>query len=315
MNPTNKVLISTVFIAVFNLAYYQAFEYSFMHVKVVDTAEFNAPPASNSSVAAYSNHFSKFSYKPFKTISESVFERLFDLPATGDVLADTVSVSRKTRQLLRHSSGTVYPFIPDESIDKAVRQTVMCDSYARTTIAALEYLGYVGRVVYLNGHVTMEVYDFERAKWLYIDPNYGTYFTRPDGDLLSITEFQARLRDDEEIIIHSMDDSTDDPHLVDGQPYPGYDDRTSLTKYLSIMRTQRSPYLNGHTAFEDGYGYNYRRKSLIHALKPAHIVILRDEATNLTVRLGGFGPIITANLLLMALLIGWISQSKSRRSK
>ena len=307
-----KVLISTIVIASFNLSYYQAFELSFMHMNVVDAASFDAPPASDGSVAEYTNYFSQFSYKPFESISEAVFERHFDLPATGDVLADTVSVSKKTRQLFRHSPGSLYPFIPDESIDKAVKQTVVCGSYARTTLAALEHMGHVGRVLYLNGHITLEVYDFERNKWLYIDPNFGVYFTGPEGDILSMTEFQTRLRNDGEIIIHSMDDSTDDPHLVDDQPYEGYEHRTSLTQDLSIYRNNpRAPFLNGYTAFEDGYGYNYRRKSLIYALKPAHIVVLRDEAASPLIRLGGFAPIIAINLLLIAMLLAWISRSKA----
>ena len=307
-----KVLISTIAMAAINLFYYQTFDNSFMYMNVVDAADFNAPPGSDGSVAAYSNYFSPFTYLPSETISDAVYKRHFNLPATGDVLTDTVSASRKTRQLFRHAPGSLYPFVPDTSIDKAIEKTVVCGSYARTTLAALEHMGHVGRVVYLNGHVTMEVYDFERGKWLYIDPNYGTYFTGPEGNILSLTEFQVRLGNDGEVIIHSMDDSADDPHMVDGQPDEGYVAHTSLTKYLSEFRDNpRGPYLNGYTAFEDGYGYNYRRKSLIYKLKPAHIVFLRDDTMNPLIRLGGFGPIIAVNLLLIALLAGWILRSKA----
>ncbi|MEO0576569.1 MAG: hypothetical protein AAF004_13985 [Pseudomonadota bacterium] len=304
-------------IAAFNYFYYQFFEYSFMHLDVVDEEVFNAAPARDGHVPVYSSVFSQFSYAALLPISQVTFDRFFNLRATGDALTDAVAASKKTRQLYRHAQmGELYPFIPDQSIERASRRAVVCGSYARTTLAALEHMGHVGRVVYLNGHVTMEVHDFDTGKWIYVDPNYGTHFTGPDGNVLSITEFQSRLRASQTFAIHSMDNSDDDPHLMHGEPHAGYVRTESLKKYVDeLKRDPDTPYFNGLTAFEDGYGYNYRRKALVFARRPAHVVVLRDERMSPTVHLGGVTIVSAINALLFAAFAAWILGGKRREAQ
>lgn len=303
-----RATVSVALILVFNLLYYQLFEYSFMHLDIVDEHEFNTAPSRDGSVSAYTNVFSQFSYAPFRSISDVTFKKFFNLLPTGNALKDAIAASKKTRAFYRHEQmGELYPFVPDSSIEIASRRSVVCGSYARTTLAALKYMGHVARIIYLNGHVTLEVYDFDKQSWIYVDPNYGAHFTDANSRPLSITEFQTRMRGGATIRIHSMDASTDDPHLVDGEPGPGYVSHASLTKYLSNLRKNPSePYLNGHTAFEDGYGYNYRRKAIVFARAPAHVVVLRDEQMSPAIRFGGFGYVAAINLLLFTVLLVWV---------
>jgi len=304
MRTTHKFIIAIAALGAFNLAYYQSVENAFSFLSVVDADGFNAAPDPAGNVADYSNVFSTFNYSPLEPISDEGYKRFFDVKPTGNVLDDTVAVVRKTRELYVHREGKgPYPFLPDAAIEDASSRPVVCGTYARTTAAALDHMGHVSRVIYLNGHITLEVFDFERNKWLYIDPNYGMYLTDPDGSILSMTEFQDRFRSKSPVTIHSLDDSTDDPQFV-------YEDYAREHGGLRISMPRSTVHVNGFTAFEDGAGYNYRRKSLLYRLKPAHIVHLKDDKSSPYLILGGFGPIIGINMLATLLLGNWVFRRK-----
>lgn len=286
-----------------NLALYQSVEYSFTSLHIVDQETFNAPPNDAEALKPISG-LTAFRYRPAHRMSTETFDEFFSAIETSDALSNAIAVSRRVRNMYTHAkSDSLDPFIPDQTIAEAMGRPVVCDTYARTAVAALDALGHAGRVVYLDGHVSMEVFDDVNGRWMYVDPNLGVWISDADNEPMGLVDFQNALSSGTTFHLHALDESTDDPQMVSyalPEPHP-------LLRSIQHPGL-RSIYTNGFTSYEDGHAFNYRRKSIAYALAPANIVMLEGAATSRTdVRFGGLWVVLGMNAVLLALALSFLT--------
>lgn len=278
---TGRLSLAAATLVGVNLAHYKLDRHAFQRTVVVDRAElFDVAPERDGSVPGIPG----FSYRLLHPLSSAGYQRYFGgVPRTGDALQDAVAVARRVRELYVHGqAGEIYPWLPDLSIPEATRRPVVCGSYARTQVSALDHMGHVARVVHLQGHIAPEVYDFERRGWLYVDPNGGVYLSAPEGPILSIAQIVERLRLGQPFRVHRIDASTDDP----------------LFSFEGLRPP--SPWLNGYQAYQDGPGLQYRRKTLFYVGRLATLVVFRQPHAPRV--FDGLRSVLVVNLLAAIVL-------------
>lgn len=228
-----------------NLAAYVANPWCLVLVTHCERAvEFDEPPLPDGSLASDAS----FSYRLPVPFSPAVFREHFgDVVLSGEGFDDARRLAVRVRELLRHGhEGQLVPLIPDECIRTALEKSVLCDGYSKILCAALQHVGHVARVVRLKGHVTTEVFDRGRGRWLYVDADLGVTLRDEQEQPLSISQIIDRMRTGQALVIRPLSEANSpDDALITG-----------------LTSGYRSCFESGHTYAYDGVGEAYYRKAL-----------------------------------------------------
>lgn len=198
-----------------NLALYVSNPWCFVRVTLCErAAEFDEPPRDDGSLASDP----AFSYRLPVQFSAPVFDEYFGaVELSGEGFDDARRLAIRVRELLRHGhEGQLVPLVPDACIRLAREKSVLCDGYSKILCAALQHAGHVARVIRLKGHVTTEVFDRGRGRWLYVDADLGVTMCDEHGEPLSVSQIIARRARGELVTIQPLStiNSPDDALLT-----------------------------------------------------------------------------------------------------
>ncbi len=266
-----------------------------------DSDVFNAPPDRDGTVSVPGD----YAYRLAPPMSQKTFDKYFGgISASGSAFQDALRVSRRVRVLYRHGEAdeAIFPWIPDEAIEKAIKRPVLCGIYAKTAVSALDHMGHVARVVSLRRHVTMEVYDFDEESWVYLDPNGGIYASSSEGTVLGLTEVRRRLSEDLPLVTHAIDSSTDD------QIFDLEDPNT------------RDMFVGGYVLHQDGAGIQYAhlspayagKRSKLVAFKEPHSPVATGAFSPMRLRWGVGAPLLLINAVALASIAYFWRRSRSK---
>ena len=113
-----------------------------------------------------------------------------------------------------------------------------CDSYARLTASVAHALGLTARVIWLDGHVTVEAYDRERRGWIGADPTLPALLVHPSSaEELSFAQAAALVRSSTPI----------DVRLLGSETMSASQERSLLYLHRALERDLLA-YVDGETA-------------------------------------------------------------------
>jgi hypothetical protein len=97
-------------------------------------------------------------------------------------------------------------------VDAAARgdRGFMCDSYSRALAAVFMRMGYTGRIVHLDGHISCELYLPSRHQWVFADALYDFIAEDETGHPLSLVEAARHWQQHRPLVWHRVEGSKGD---------------------------------------------------------------------------------------------------------
>lgn len=118
-------------------------------------------------------------------------------------------VAQWVQGTLQFGGGEVWPlrsWTPHRIIEHAEEgEHFFCDSYARLVAALLVSQKVPARAVWMDGHVTSEVWRSRRQRWVLVDAMYNMT-AWADGEPLSVMGIRDRIRHKQPIEVRSISD-------------------------------------------------------------------------------------------------------------